>query len=85
MQLIGNYSEVLQYNGYNTKIAKESGQTLQSRTYVACFPLINMNPTESDTILSTMHMVKKAPENSGQRYTIFTNDQQLFRITTQMA
>ena len=31
-----------------------------------------------------MHMVTTATENSGQTYTIFTNDQQLFKITTQM-
>ena len=43
-----------------------------------------MNPAESDTILKTMHMVKTATENSGQTYTDFTNDQQLFKITTQM-
>ena len=31
--------------------------------------------------LTTMYMVKTATEDSGQTYTIFANDQQLFKIT----
>ena len=43
-----------------------------------------MNTAEPDTILNTMYMIKTATENSSQTYTVFTNDQQLFKITTQM-
>ena len=31
-----------------------------------------------------MHLVKSASESAGQGYTVFTNDQQVFKITTQM-
>ena len=68
MQLIANDAEVPEYNGYNTKIAREADQKFQSRTYVTYFPLINMNPAEPDTILTTMHMVNTATENSGQTF-----------------
>ena len=71
--------EVPKYNGYDTKIAREASQKLQPRTYTTYFPLINMNPAES-----AMHMVKTATGNSSQTYTVFTNGQQLFKITTQM-
>ena len=84
MQLIANTVEVPEYNGYNTKIAREAGQKLQPRTYVTYFPLININPAEPGTILTTIHMVKTATENYSQTYTICTNDQQLFKITAQM-
>ena len=43
-----------------------------------------LNLAEPDTILTTMHMVKAATENSIQTYTIFTNNQQLSKITIQM-
>ena len=43
-----------------------------------------MNLAEPDTILTTMHMVKAAAENYIQTYTIFTNNEQLSNITTQM-
>ena len=43
-----------------------------------------MNLAEPDTILTTMRMVKAATENSIQTYTIFTNNQQLSKITIQM-
>ena len=43
-----------------------------------------MNPDEPDIILTAMHMVKAATENYDQTYIIFTNYQQLFKVTTQM-
>ena len=64
MQLIANDVEVPEYNGYNTKIVRETGQKLQPKTYVTYFPLINMNPVAPDIILTTMHMVKTTTENS---------------------
>ena len=84
MQLISNDFEVTKYNGYNTNIAGKFSQILQPRTYVTYFSLINMNLAEPDTILTTMHMVKAATENYIQTYTIFTNNEQLSNITTQM-
>ena len=41
-----------------------------------------MNPAESDTVLTTMHLVKSEIEKTGQEYTVFTNDQRLFKIAT---
>ena len=84
MQLMVNDVLIPEYNGYNTQIARESGQSLEPATHVTYFSLINMNPAEPDTILTTMHLVKSASESAGQNYRVFTNDQQLFQITTQM-
>ena len=71
MQLIVYNVEVTEYNGCNTKIAGEAGLKLKPRTYV-------------NVVTIRMHMVTTATENSGQMYTIFTNDQQLFNIIKQM-
>ena len=60
MTLIANDVQVPEYSGYNTKIARESGQQLQPATHTTCYPLVNMNPAEPDTVLSTMHVVKSA-------------------------
>ena len=84
MQLMVNDVLIPEYNGYNTQIARKSGQSLHPATHVTYFPLINMNPAEPNTILTTMHLVKSASESAGQENTVFTNDQQLFKITTQM-
>ena len=83
-QLIANDFEEPEQNGYKAKIAREAGQKLQPRIYVTYFPLVNMNTTEPDTISTVVHIVKTATESSGQTYTIFTNDQQLLKITIQM-
>ena len=44
-----------------------------------------MNPVEPDTILTKMQLVKAATENCGQTNTLFTKDQHLFKMTTQVS
>ena len=46
-------------------------------------PPINKNPTEPDSMLTTMKLVKSQSKQAGQEYTVFTN-QQLFKIATQI-
>ena len=84
MKLIANDIQVPEYSGYNTMITRESGHAIKPATHNTYYPLINMNPAEPDTVLTTMHVVKSATERAGQEYTVFTNDQQLFKVTTQM-
>ena len=84
LQTIVHDPTVPEYHGYNTKIAREAMQGQEPKTHVTYFPLINMNPAEPHTILTTMQLVRSATENAGQTYTVFTNDQQLFKITTQI-
>ena len=84
MNLISSGVGISEYNGYNTKIAREAGQGLRPATDITYLPPINMNPAEPDTVLTTMHLVKSETEKAGQEYTVFTNDQQLFKIATQV-
>ena len=84
VNLIANDVQVPEYGGYNTKITRETDQQLKPATHTTHYPLINMNPAEPDTVISTMHLVKSVTEKAGQEYTVFTNDQQLFKIAIQI-
>ena len=48
------------------------------------YPLINVNLAEPDTVLFTMDILKSSTKKTFHRHTIFNNDQQLFKVTTQM-
>ena len=50
-------------------------------TYVL---LINMNLADPDTILTSMYKVRQLTKEAVQKYTLFTNDQQLYHITQQV-
>jgi hypothetical protein len=64
MNLIANDVTLPEYNGYNTRITRESGQNLKPATHVTYFPLINMNTAKADTILTTIHLVKSDTEKA---------------------
>ena len=73
-----------EYNGYNTKKAREDGVSFQLKTNATYLPLIDMPPTEYDTILTSMLHVKRLTEASGQPFTVFTLDQQLYRYAVEI-
>ena len=74
----------LEYNGYNTKKAREDGVSLQPKTNATYLPLIDMPPAEYDTILTSMLQVKRLSEASGQPFTVFTLDQQHYRYAVEI-
>ena len=49
-----------EYNGYNTKKAREEGVSMQVKTNASYLPLIDMPPAEYDTILTSMLQVKRS-------------------------
>ena len=53
-------------------------------TTVFYIPLINMNPADPDKILTSMYKVRQLTKEAGQKYTLFTNDQQLYCTTQQV-
>ena len=65
-----------EYNGYNTKKAREEGVSMQVKTNASYLPLIDMPPAEYDTILTSMLQVKRP-------FTVFTLDQQLYRYAVE--
>ena len=73
-----------EYNGYNTKKAREEGVSLQEKTNAIYLSLIDMPPTEYDTILTSMLQVKRLSEAAGKSFTVFTLDQQLYRYAIEI-
>ena len=69
------------FAGYNTRKIRESGQLVQNETKVIYRPLINKMPSDPSTILTAMCDVESASERAGQQVTVFTCDQQLYRVT----
>lgn len=54
------------------------------KTVVHYRPLLDMNPAEPDTMLTSMCEATRISEQSGQDITIFTCDQQLYKIAVQV-
>ena len=73
-----------EFNGYNMKQSREQGHTICPYTKAVYLPLIDMSPAEPDTILTAMVESQRLTTRTGQVYTIFTNDQQLYRIAVNM-
>ena len=69
------------FAGYNTRKIRESGQLVQNKIKVIYRPLINKMPSDPSTILTAMCDVESASERAGQQVTVFTCDQQLYRVT----
>ena len=80
-KLLVNGFEILEYKSFNKKLAREVGVGLHLATNVTYMRLFNMNITEPDTMLTTLKLVKSQSEQVGQEY---TNDQQLFKIVSQI-
>ena len=73
-------SDTPEFAGYNTKLCREEAQTIKPATRAIYTPLIDMDPADSDTMLTAMEEAKRLTYQCGQGVTIFTNDQQLYKI-----
>ena len=69
------------FGGYHTSKIRESGKNVNLRSTVLYSPLINDTPSDPSKILTAMFDVEKVSKEAGQDYTLFTCDQQLFRVT----
>ena len=69
------------YSGYSTKIARVTGQSKKSQTSIMYRPLINKTPSDPSTILTAMTDVELVTTNAGQEASVFTCNQQLYRVT----
>ena len=67
-----------EFNSYNTKNSREQGHTIYPESFIP--PLLDMTPAEPDTMLTAMVEAQRLTNMTGQAYTIFTNDQQLYRV-----
>ena len=71
-----NDSKVPEYAGFNTRTSREENHSLKTGTSVAYSPLIDMVPSDLSTIMTAMIEA----QHTGQSMTVFTADQQLYRV-----
>ena len=69
-----------EFGGFNTKLAREQGQSAQPATRAIYTPLIDMNPADPDTMMTAMVEAQKLTQQCGQQVIVFTNDQQLYKV-----
>lgn len=78
------FDDCPEFNGYNTRLCREQGQFPQPKTKAVYLPLIDMPPADPDTIMTAMKKAQQLTEESGQTFTLFTADQQLYRIVVEV-
>lgn len=69
------------FGGYNTQKMRESNTKINSKSTILYNPLINNTPSDPSTILTAMCDIENTTHQAGQSVTVFTCDQQLFRVT----
>ena len=81
-QLITSSAEVTipEWSGWNTCQSRSQGHTPASKTHVIYHPLIMAKPSDPSTVYTSMIKAKAITASAGQEYTIFTADQQLFKV-----
>jgi len=69
-----------EYGGYNTAIVRCQSKELKPATKVMYTPLIDMIPSDPDTMMTAMVKAQQISHELGQSFTVFTADQQLYRV-----
>ena len=70
-----------EYNGYNTRECRRQGQKMQPKAKAVYLPLIDMTPSDSDTMMTAMRQSQIQAQQCGQEYAVFTCDLQLYRVS----
>ena len=65
-----------EHSGYNTRYVRELGALKGKKTMAVHTPLIDQTPSDPTTIMTAMTEAKRITDTTGQKYTIFTCDQQ---------
>ena len=69
-----------EFGGFNTRLSREQAHAVKPKTTAVYLPLIDMAPAEPNTMMTAMVEAQRLTNSTGQVYTIFTNDQQLYRV-----
>ena len=65
------------FDGSNTRLTLEHALSPKPATRVMYSPLIDMVPADPDTMMTAMCEAQRLTVKCGQKYTVFTADQQL--------
>ena len=80
LQMVTHNPETPEYGGFNTMLSRQQGQSIKPATIAVYTPLIDMVPSDPDTMMTAMMEAKRLTEQTGQTITIFTADQQLYQV-----
>jgi len=69
-----------EFNGYNTALRRKQGQSLEPKTNAVHQPVINMKPSDLDTMMTAMIRAQQLAFNTGQNFLVLPCDQQLYRV-----
>ena len=75
-----NKDDTSEYSEYNVRTTRDHSQSKKPATKVVYTPLINRKPSDSTTMLSAMIEAQRLTIVAGQKITIFTADQQLYKV-----
>ena len=73
-----------EFNGYNSRLCREQGRYPKPKTKAVYLLLIDMPPAHPDTIMTAMSKAQQLMEKIGQNFTVFTADQQLYRVAIEV-
>jgi len=69
-----------EWNGFNSFVNRNEGHTVRPATTCVYTPLIDMKPSDPDTMLTSMVEADKLMKSVGQNFVVFTCDQQLYKV-----
>ena len=69
-----------EWNGFNSHLNRTEGQTMRPATTCVYTPLIDMKPSDPDTMLTAMIEADRLVKSTGQNIVVFTCDQQLYKV-----
>ena len=73
-----------EFNGYNTRLCHEQGRYPKPKAKAIYLPLIDIPPAHPDTSMTAMSQAQQLTEQIGQNFTVFTADQQLYRVAIEV-
>ena len=69
-----------EFAGYNTLQARQHGQAVKPANKTLYRPLIDMTPSDPTTMMTAIVEAQTFARQSNQAFTVFTADQQLYRV-----
>ena len=73
-----------EFNGYNTKLYRLSGLSVSPRNKAVYMPLLDIPLADRSTMMTSLIEANRLTSEAGQEFTIFTCDQQLYRVSLQV-
>ena len=66
-------------------LSRQQDHALRARTFAVYTPLTDMVPSDPTTMMTAMVEAQRLTHLTGQNITVFTNNQQLYRVAVNIA